>query len=232
MTRESFLAGVRDAAQRGRAFRVPIDERAHQAGYVGASGGDLVAAMAQSVEVAGGVAHVAGGWEEAGSTLMKLLDDFRPASALCWEHATLERLGLRGMLEARGVRCYSYASLHQNADDARREILLAAEIGISAADLAVAETGSLVLCSGPGQERTASLLPPVHVAVVARDQIVPDLLDAFAWLTDQYGPSLPTNVCLVTGPSKTGDIELELTTGVHGPGQWHVILVRGDLAEA
>ena len=71
------------------------------------------------------------------------------------------------------------------------------------------------------QERVASLLPPVHVAVIQSDQIVPDLIDAFGLLADRQ---LPSNVTFITGPSKTGDIELQLTTGVHGPGQLHVIV--------
>ena len=77
----------------------------------------------------------------------------------------------------------------------------------------------------PGDERVASLLPPVHVAIVERQQIVADLIDAFSALT-RGKEELPSNVVLITGPSKTGDIELQLTTGVHGPGTWHVIVVR------
>jgi L-lactate dehydrogenase complex protein LldG len=72
----------------------------------------------------------------------------------------------------------------------------------------------------------ASLLPPVHIAIVERAQIVPDLFDLFAILEQQIPTGLPTNVALITGPSKTGDIELTLITGVHGPGKWHVIIVR------
>ena len=111
---------------------------------------------------------------------------------------------------------------------------------------AIAETGTLMVCSRPGQERVASLLPPYHVAIVERRQIVPDLIDAFAMLqqeqmTDVQVPmtneirnpqsairNLPSNVTLITGPSKTGDIELQLTTGVHGPGKWRVIDPNGD----
>jgi len=103
--------------------------------------------------------------------------------------------------------------------------MLSADIGITSVSLAVAETGSLVMMSQPGQERTASLLPPVHVAIVERAQIVPDLFDVFAQL-EKRDTDLPSNLAFITGPSKTGDIELTLTTGVHGPGKWHVIVVR------
>ena len=66
----------------------------------------------------------------------------------------------------------------------------------------------------------------MHVAIVERSQIVPDLLDAFAMLHERGLSNLPSNITLITGPSKTGDIELQLTTGVHGPGKWRVIIVR------
>jgi L-lactate dehydrogenase complex protein LldG len=103
--------------------------------------------------------------------------------------------------------------------------MLAADICISSVDCAIAETGTLLVCSHPGQERVASLLPPMHVAIIERMQIVPDLLDAFAVLHQKGLKNLPSNITLITGPSKTGDIELQLTTGVHGPKHWRVILV-------
>jgi L-lactate dehydrogenase complex protein LldG len=74
----------------------------------------------------------------------------------------------------------------------------------------------------------------MHIAVVERQQIVPDLIDAFTLLTSKQHAhdqgkmttGLPSNVTFVTGPSKTGDIELQLTTGVHGPGKWRVIVIQ------
>jgi L-lactate utilization protein LutC len=80
--------------------------------------------------------------------------------------------------------------------------------------------------SAPGRERLASLLPPVHVAIVDSSQILPDLFDLFARLETSGTAALASNLVLITGPSKTGDIELKLTTGVHGPGQWHVVIIR------
>ena len=72
----------------------------------------------------------------------------------------------------------------------------------------------------------ASLLPPLHVAIVAAEQVLPDLFDLFDKLREAGHDALPSNLTLITGPSKTGDIELTLTTGVHGPGEWHVVVVR------
>ncbi len=77
-----------------------------------------------------------------------------------------------------------------------------------------------------------SLVTPIHIAVVARHQILPDLFDLFRALMQRGLDQLPSNVALISGPSKTGDIELELTTGVHGPGKWHVVIVREGLDTA
>jgi L-lactate dehydrogenase complex protein LldG len=64
----------------------------------------------------------------------------------------------------------------------------------------------------------------VHVAIIEPSQLIPDLFDVFEKL-DPEKDALPTNVTLITGPSKTGDIQLKLTTGVHGPGEVHALVV-------
>jgi L-lactate dehydrogenase complex protein LldG len=70
-----------------------------------------------------------------------------------------------------------------------------------------------------------SLLPPVHIAIAERKQLVPDLFDLFPSSNMEQSPTLPSCITFITGPSKTGDIELRLVTGVHGPGEIHVILI-------
>jgi L-lactate dehydrogenase complex protein LldG len=103
-----------------------------------------------------------------------------------------------------------------------------ADVGITDVQAAVAETGSLVVCSGPGRARGLSLVPPVHIAIVKTSDIVPDLIDL--WNDSRIRPRLTesSNVVLVTGPSKTADIEGVLITGVHGPREVHVVLVMDE----
>ncbi|MGH7226681.1 MAG: LutC/YkgG family protein, partial [Gemmataceae bacterium] len=101
-----------------------------------------------------------------------------------------------------------------------------ADLGLSAVDYLIAETGSVVLASRPEQPRSLSLLPPIHIAVAERRQLLPDLFDWFALLAAR-GEELPACLSVITGPSKTGDIELRLVTGVHGPGEIHVVLISG-----
>lgn len=224
MGREAFLDRVRRAVQAGQAHRVQLHPLPPDVGYVGVEG-DLCERFAAEVEAVGGVVHVVDDLNLARSVLDSLVAAAGVSQALCWQHELLVRLGLDALLAARGIEQLDYVALAALPPAQRREVMLACQIGITSCDWAIAETGSLVMCSGTGRERAASLLPPVHVAVVERQQIVPDLMDAIAALS-HAGQRLPSNVVLITGPSKTGDIELQLTTGVHGPGTWHVIVIK------
>ncbi|MCS6851219.1 MAG: lactate utilization protein [Gemmataceae bacterium] len=112
----------------------------------------------------------------------------------------------------------------QVGSDTARDVFFAADIGISGVDYLVAETGSMVLRARRDNPRSLSLLPPVFVAVAGRSQVLPDLFDLFTVIGP--GPELASGLTLITGPSKTGDIELRLVTGVHGPGDIHVVVVE------
>jgi L-lactate dehydrogenase complex protein LldG len=225
MNREAFLARVRDAAHQGRAYRVHVrDDLPPEVGYVGA-GDDKLDRLAAEIISVGGNAHRVPDLQAARAKLAELLTIHAARSALCWDHPLLDRLGLSDLLASLGVQTITHRTLSALPPDAQREQALAADIGITSVTWAIAETGSLALASGPGTERMASLLPPVHIAVVEEAQVLPDLFDLFSRLQQDGLDRLASNLVLVTGPSKTGDIELRLTTGVHGPGVWHVIIV-------
>ena len=224
MNREAFLQRVGQAVRRGNVFQVPTREVAADVGYVGA-GNDRVARMAHEVAGVGGIPHRCENEAAARVELAALLRERGLRSALCWEHPVLDELGLASLLAAAGVEHLTFTKLAALPADERREKMLAADVGISSVDYAIAETGTLAVGARPGQERSASLLPPLYLTVIHRDQILPDLFDLFARLDAAGLANLPSNVTLITGPSKTGDIELQLTTGVHGPGEWHVFLV-------
>jgi L-lactate dehydrogenase complex protein LldG len=105
------------------------------------------------------------------------------------------------------------------------ETLFSVNASVTGVVAAIAETGTLVCESSPRIARGASLIPLVHVAVVGVAQVLPDLCDCLRGLGDR--PELPANVSLITGPSKTADIEGVLVIGVHGPGEVHIVLVEG-----
>ncbi len=104
-----------------------------------------------------------------------------------------------------------------------REICATVDIGITSADYALADTGTLVLLSSPREARMISLLPPAHIAVVPRERILTGLDELFALLPNPAEAS--SSMVLITGPSRTADIEQILVRGVHGPGQLTVIVV-------
>jgi len=116
---------------------------------------------------------------------------------------------------------------------ALRDVIAAADLGVTGVDLAVAETGSLVLRSGAGRPRSTSLLPPYHVAVFDRDALVESLAQVGvfleAWHDGEPAPWRGGAINVITGPSRTADIELTLTRGVHGPKEVHAIFVDGGV---
>lgn len=96
-----------------------------------------------------------------------------------------------------------------------------AQVTIEEVSAAIAETGSIVCQSTGGKTAQASLLPSHHVALVPRENILATLDDFFAL----YAASPPTNMTLITGPSRTADIELNLVIGAHGPARLDIIVV-------
>ncbi|WP_186185140.1 LutC/YkgG family protein [Burkholderia gladioli] len=99
-------------------------------------------------------------------------------------------------------------------------------VGITGCFCASAETGSLVLLSGPDTYASAALLPETHLVVVPASRIVAGHEDAFALIRAERG-ELPRAVNIVSGPSRTGDIEQTIILGAHGPYRVHAIIVRG-----
>ena len=155
-----------------------------------------------------------------------MLDQYRPQARFAGGIRVLDRLGLAEILDRRGIGHFDHDALAQ-LDQARQcEMILAADIGITSATSAIAETGSLVMMSAPGANGWPACCRRCTSRSSNAAQIMPDLFDLFAELKRAGYDNLPSNLALITGPSKTGDIEMTLTTGVHGPGKWHVIVVR------
>lgn len=131
-----------------------------------------------------------------------------------WDPTEIPLPGLDEALASAGVR-------RVGQDDQVR-------VGLTGASAALAATGSLVLCSGHGRFRTSSLLPELHIAVVSAGQIMPDLESW--WLSRAgEGPDAVrqhSNIVIVTGPSRTADIAMQLIMGMHGPRALHLILLR------
>jgi L-lactate utilization protein LutC len=105
-----------------------------------------------------------------------------------------------------------------------RQALFDFDVGITTAQAAIAETGTLVLESDTERHRLVSLVPPVHIAIVDAESIVPTLGDALKLVARENALDMSRTVTFITGPSRTADIELTLAIGVHGPKELYVIL--------
>jgi L-lactate dehydrogenase complex protein LldG len=92
-----------------------------------------------------------------------------------------------------------------------------ADIGVTGCDCLVARSGSIIVSAQSAGGRALSVLPPVHLVIAQHDQIVPDLAAAFTLLRQRYDGHWPSSLCLITGPSRTSDIEKTLVIGAHGP---------------
>ena len=111
-----------------------------------------------------------------------------------------------------------------------RDKFFRADIGISGANVVAAETGTLFIIENEGNIRLSTSAPPVHITLVGMEKLVPTLSDAFkvsevTWRYANY--TIPSYVSLISGPSKTGDIEKVTTYGAHGPKEFHVIFLDG-----
>jgi L-lactate dehydrogenase complex protein LldG len=109
--------------------------------------------------------------------------------------------------------------------DVTREAAAAAKVGISEMEWAIADTGTLVQDAAAAERRLVSTLPEIHIAMVATDSIQPDLPSVLA----RINPRQTAYLSMITGPSRTADIERVLTIGVHGPER--VVIVCVDEAE-
>lgn len=96
-------------------------------------------------------------------------------------------------------------------------------VSVTECDALVAHTGSVLVTSKSTGGRAITILPPHHIVIARRNQIVPGLPDAFALVKKKYGNSLPSMISFITGPSRTGDIERILVLGAHGPKKLTII---------
>jgi L-lactate dehydrogenase complex protein LldG len=219
--RELFLALARQRLAQGipvnRVHPAPAPPPGEAAGFAPEPGytnlvdDDLVGTFARAVEEAGGVCHVVEG------EIPESLLDHIVAELGGWEavvSAEAEAVALGHSLAGRGVE----------VRQATPEAAARATLGLTSAIAGVAATGSIVLDSRLAGGRLASLLPPVHLCVLPAERVVAVPADVLRNLGDDPA-ALPSSLVLVTGPSRTGDIEQLLTIGAHGPTALHVIVV-------
>jgi L-lactate dehydrogenase complex protein LldG len=181
---------------------------------------DPPARFIEELEALGGHGKRVESLEEAREYVLDLAREREAKLLLRWDVDDLEDLGVDAPLGETGVEVAVWRDL---ADF--REIAGKADIGLSTAEWAIAETGTLVLEGGPGKGRTVTLLPPTYVALMPVERILRTVPEAIEKYAGGEAGGLPANVCFHTGPSRSGDIEMSLFVGMHGPGDVHVVLV-------
>ncbi|MFE4200487.1 LutC/YkgG family protein [Aneurinibacillus aneurinilyticus] len=162
--------------------------------------------------------------EEMEWALQQIFQETLAHSVVYWDDERLHTLGLSQLLDKQGVIHRSWDT-SVDEQELRNEIA-GIEMGIAYAELGLSETGTVMLWNGGGRGRLVSLLPPVFVVVLSDRTIVPRLTEAAAYVHEKVPGGLPACLNFITGPSRTGDIEMDLAFGVHGPGKVHVILLK------
>jgi L-lactate dehydrogenase complex protein LldG len=214
-TREALLERIR--AKLAKPARIGKNELDAVSSYIEAhrrgprpdfSWPDLIERFTTMAEVMGStVAQVTALRDVPGALARYLEERGLPKHGVCWpEFASLQWEGHGLSMEARPPR---------DAD----------ELGLTGAFCGIAETGTLALLSGPRWAAKTSLLPETHVAVLDASRIVVAMEEAWDLMRAELG-QLPRAVNLVSGPSRTGDIEQTIVLGAHGPYRVHIILVQ------
>jgi L-lactate dehydrogenase complex protein LldG len=184
----------------------------------------LVAGFAARLSALMGQVHEANAPESAARSVVAIAREHGATRFLSWDDGELGCPGLVGLLEGAGLSRV-WHDLSATHDQRQRELLPldTVAIGLTGAVAGIADTGGVVVTSGPGRGRLVSLLPPVHVALLRRGRVfasLPALLRAMPGLAGQC-----SNLVVIAGPSRTADIEMTLTLGMHGPKAVHVILL-------
>ena len=211
--RERILAEIRRRQGRGgplsSAERERIDTylRRHPRGPLRESPADPVARFRERAEASSSTTDSIGTLAQAPAAVARYLEAQRlPRSGSVWPQlAGLDWRGAGLALESRAA----------TGDDA---------IGVTGVFSAIAETGTLMMCSGPDTPATVSLLPETHIALVPAGRIVPFMEDAWDLARAELG-QLPRAVNFISGPSRTADIEQTIVMGAHGPYRVHIVVV-------
>ena len=242
--RSEFMSRVRSALGRSRAVQptqIPIDTAfSRDASDVGRRAWavledaserstELMADLESSASTAGWKVVRAGSFEEAAAYVRSVGVDVEARTAVRSAHDILSRMEVDEALDGAGIAAHTMTLAGEDPDAERgalREIAIHAGLGVTGVDYAIAETGSVVLLARSEVSRLPALLPPVYVAVVERGKVLPSLDELFTLRRDEfYLDNLGSYMNIITGPSRTADIGQTLVTGVHGPGDVHMVLL-------
>jgi L-lactate dehydrogenase complex protein LldG len=223
MRREAFLNRI--AERLGRPSAAAPPERSeggvpdfYRADPLAAKGEpvDLCDRFKRELESVGGRVTLVRSSDEVGEALRAELSHWGAKRLVSWSKSEFAAWDL-GWLWAQGV-CEAWGDGGTGADAATRfrHAALDADVGVTTVDFAIANTGTMVVSASTARPRSVSLAPTIHLALVLSSQMVDRMGAVFAEYTSRAGGP-PSAVHFITGPSRTSDIENDLTIGVHGP---------------
>ena len=149
-------------------------------------------------------------------------------SVVAWQHPLIENLNLPEALSPQDVAVF-FTDVKETESGNLRQHVIDSYIGITAADFCMADSATMVMRTRPGQARSVSLVPSIHVAVIELNQIIADLKELYAllkWDPQESKEGLTNCMTFISGPSKTADIEATMVHGAHGPRQVHVYVIK------
>jgi len=174
-----------------------------------------VTGFADELQALGGFYHPCSADQLIGK-VVEILQEHRLKQLLAWDMSRLPAGVLEGLGEA-GIQVIHPALV---ALETSNQV----KAGLTGATAGIADTGSVLLLSGEGQPLTVSLLPEVHIVVLNQEDIYDDLVSLFSHVQVWKASA----GVIITGPSRTADIEMTLTIGVHGPGELHVLCISDE----
>ena len=164
-------------------------------------------AFKENMEAVNGSVYLCKSEEELVDKLKTLLEDIPKTEVVCAEDE------LQELLVKHGIEHQNYLERQQ-----------AMEAGITSCEFLIAHTGSVMVSAALQGGRQMSVYPPQHIVIARKEQLVDFLHTAYDKIQEKYPDQLPSQITLITGPSRTADIEKTLVMGAHGPRELHVFI--------
>lgn len=249
--RDAFLDRIaarlrRSRRRSGEVAPLAFSSQPWESFYEGKTQEDLVRLFCKTLQSQGGLVWRVSSQEELRARLGSWLAEKQVKQVALWDDPRLEKLALASLLEELDIEWVSWQREHRGKEhdgqeqgetndgrtnEGRKWVDQAeqAQVGITWADGAYAETGTVVVYSGPGKGRSVSLLPDTHLVFLYRSQIQGRLSDLTRQLRQlmEMG-ALPSSVNLIGGPSSSADIQFEIVKGVHGPRELLAVVLEWD----